>query len=211
MVVAILITVMISIVVGINLIPLVNQKAIDITTGGEIPEGSAMLKLLDILPYIFIVVVILGAIAWIRGESNSISIPLFRRGTSKSDVNRFTEMADRLDVSTKQLEGIVGVKIEQVTGTTVDPMQYFRDRKIVTVSSEFQWFVVEKHPKYPMYKVVGLHPSNRNLNCAYLFGIDSHTKDPYLLRVPNTYLHRSVEDCARWCVGISGFDTLVEV
>jgi len=67
MVIAVLIGVMISIVVGVSLIPMITSSLEEIVPEGEEPS-SALSALVKILPIIFVTVVLLGAVAWIGGR-----------------------------------------------------------------------------------------------------------------------------------------------
>ena len=67
MVIAVLIGVMISIVVGVSLIPMLTESLNEATKDSEdVPEAVSALT--SILPIVFAVVVILGAVAWIGGS-----------------------------------------------------------------------------------------------------------------------------------------------
>ena len=63
MLVAVLIGIMISIVVGVSLIPTI------LTTIDALPTDmdDGLGALVDVLPYVFVAVILLGAVAWIGG------------------------------------------------------------------------------------------------------------------------------------------------
>lgn len=64
MLVGVLISIMISIVVGVNLIPSIVTS---INTAKATPNApSGMSGLLDVLVYVYIAVILLGAVAWIN-------------------------------------------------------------------------------------------------------------------------------------------------
>jgi len=62
MLVAVLIGIMISIVVGVSLVPVILETTAEITS----PTGLA--ALVGVLPYVFVAVILLGAVAWIGGQ-----------------------------------------------------------------------------------------------------------------------------------------------
>ena len=62
--VAILIGIMISIVVGITLIPTILDTIDSVPTTA--PNGLE--ALIDVLPYVFVAVILMGAVAWISGS-----------------------------------------------------------------------------------------------------------------------------------------------
>lgn len=85
MLVAVLIGIMISIVVGVTLVPTVIASTMaargdwwdtttgsvspaDTTTGWESGAPTGLFSLIDVLPYIFVAVILLGAVAWIGGQ-----------------------------------------------------------------------------------------------------------------------------------------------
>ena len=63
MVVAVLIGIMISIVVGVSLIPAILTTINALPT--DAPDG--LVALVNVLPYVFVAVILLGAVAWIGG------------------------------------------------------------------------------------------------------------------------------------------------
>lgn len=64
MLVAVLIGIMISIVVGISLIPTITETIDSLPTDTD----AGLLALVDVLPYVFVAVILLGAVAWIGGQ-----------------------------------------------------------------------------------------------------------------------------------------------
>lgn len=72
MLVAVLIGIMISIVVGVSLVPTIVDVASNITyttTGGSTTYApTGVQSLADVLPYVFVAVILLGAVAWIGGQ-----------------------------------------------------------------------------------------------------------------------------------------------
>ncbi len=67
MIVAVLITIMIAMVVGVNLVPSI-IAAIQEAKGTEgMPTGLS--GLLDVLSYVFVAVILLTAVSWIGGQA----------------------------------------------------------------------------------------------------------------------------------------------
>ena len=64
MLVAVLIGIMISIVVGISLIPTIMSTINALSS--FTPAG--LRALINVLPYVFVAVILLGAVAWIGGQ-----------------------------------------------------------------------------------------------------------------------------------------------
>lgn len=66
MLVGVLISIMISIVVGVSLVPTIVSA---INTAKATPNAPTGLSgLLDVLAYVFVAVILLGAVAWIGGQ-----------------------------------------------------------------------------------------------------------------------------------------------
>jgi uncharacterized BrkB/YihY/UPF0761 family membrane protein len=67
MLVGVLISIMISIVVGVNLVPSIVDSINTAKNTENAPTG--MSGLLDVLVYVYIAVILLGAVAWIGGQA----------------------------------------------------------------------------------------------------------------------------------------------
>jgi uncharacterized membrane protein len=63
--VAILIGIMISIVVGVSLIPTVLSSIAALPTTAD----TGLLALVDVLPYVFVAVILMGAVTWLSTDS----------------------------------------------------------------------------------------------------------------------------------------------
>ena len=74
MLVAVLIGIMISIVVGVSLIPTIQATLAaakePYLSGSSWISGApvGLFSLIDVLPYVFVAVILLGAVAWIGGQ-----------------------------------------------------------------------------------------------------------------------------------------------
>ena len=72
MLVAVLIGIMISIVVGVSLVPVIVSTAYNMTyttvSGGTAYAPTGLQALVGVLPYVFVAVILLGAVAWIGGQ-----------------------------------------------------------------------------------------------------------------------------------------------
>lgn len=210
--IASLIGIMMAFVVGINLIPVFvgSEEVVE-----EVANGSS---LIDILPLIIVVLILIGAVAWVGGIVGGgeglpfgrwISSWTTRRPNPKSLGQYFSYRSWPLREDKNNLDRLVGVKIEPIEGTEEEPLQL--RGTTLALSKEFCWYLDEKHSKHTMYKMVGLHGRHRNFNCIYILGIDSHTRQPYLLRLPPGYLQRPLEDCLRWCLQAGMGDIIKEV
>lgn len=71
MLVAVLIGIMISIVVGVSLVPVILETTAvgtSTTPGPLYSAPSGLQALVSVLPYVFVAVILLGAVAWIGGQ-----------------------------------------------------------------------------------------------------------------------------------------------
>ncbi len=70
MLVGVLISIMISIVVGVNLVPTIITSINTARAQAEAVEGfSGLGGLMEVLAYVYIAVILLGAVAWIGGQT----------------------------------------------------------------------------------------------------------------------------------------------
>ena len=67
MLVGVLVSIMISIVVGVSLVPSIIESINTAKNTPNIPTGLS--GLLDVLSYVFVAVILLGAVAWIGGPA----------------------------------------------------------------------------------------------------------------------------------------------
>ncbi len=65
MLVGVLISIMLSVVVGLSLVPTVVTSANDAKNTAEIPTGLS--GMIDVISYVFVAIILLGAVAWIGG------------------------------------------------------------------------------------------------------------------------------------------------
>jgi len=84
---------------------------------------------------------------------------------------------------------------ERVFSKSKDPrtLQLIRDAYIIKA----------KHPEHFMYQVIEFRKFREERYrepIVNLIGIDSHTEQPYTLRCPPSFAHRSIEDCVAWCL-----------
>ena len=66
MLVGVLISIMISIVVGVNLVPTIVSSVCIAKNTANAPTGLG--ALLEVLDYVFVAVILMGAVSWIGGQ-----------------------------------------------------------------------------------------------------------------------------------------------
>ncbi|KKM07233.1 hypothetical protein LCGC14_1735980 [marine sediment metagenome] len=96
---------------------------------------------------------------------------------------------------------------------TSSPAEIYQDEKGygLSLSTSFEWFILEKSDKFPLWKMVGVHESSATNDCVYLIGYDSYTKIPYILRCPPDYIKKSLRKCIAWNLGIRNNVKIKEV
>jgi len=105
-------------------------------------------------------------------------------------------------------------KIGLITGG--NGREYYLDEIAIegnklTTPGGSQFFVMEKHPNFNMYKVIGVHHTDAEQDSVYLIGKDAHTGTPYILRSPPRYIRKPLMECLRWNIGMTNRDKLTEV
>jgi len=250
MAVSMLIGVMVAVVIAVAIVPTllsaVNEEVapveeVPISTGlppqgtdtGVVsefksePASGVEGVLVSVLLYVFVIVMILSAVAWLglsrdRGGGGGISTTLIRlRGrfgvfpNSSGLVHYFR--ARELEETVEAVARVVGTSllymsnVKTASDVGYEPAEFKRGAGELWFDSNFNWYVVEKSADCAMYKVVGLHQNQRGLNCVYLIGRDLHTGTPYVIRCPYEYLKSSMRECVGWSLDMKKGDTLVEV
>lgn len=225
--VAALIGIMVAIVVGVCLIPTINDATdalkdsdgavVDDVTGETAGLGSGTEALLDVLPYIFVAVIILGAIAWIGG-SDSFKMPSFswlRRnggkalGNDEKLIARIAKASENWGEYINNLDEYLGIKTRNAHwGWPVNGLLLNEDNKLtvcprnaLVIGRGHDWYLVDKDPERAAFKVVGLHKKDASKNLVYLLGRNGEA--PYLKEVPTDEAYREYlcteadyEECA---------------
>lgn len=215
-----IIFIMVAIVIGVNLIPAIfgvinstvdepvlNDRYIE----GEDKDSALADKLAGILPIVFIVIVVLGIVAWEGGwyrpvHSSNEQEPVI----TTNEVAAITSKARALNMTSNEVLNSMRFKLE---GFPFDkfgqPLRLSREG-VLTLRTNLAWIIAEKHPNHNMYQFVGV-ARNRTSVAVYVVGRDSHTNTPYSMRLPPGYATRSIEECIRWCMEVEKTDKVTEV
>jgi len=212
MMVATLIGIVMAVVVGVSLIPTITstvdqaQQAATTTdpvTGAVTSTMPASaVGLLDILPIVFVAVILLGAIAWMGGLGSKDG-----GGERREEVAKIFKNAKgfvlRIEKSSKQWESYLNNLDELLGIKTVKndcDDRHMLGLMLERVSGEnllriddksYDWYIADKASDQDMFKVVGLHKKDTSKNLVYLLG--KNEKGPYLVKLPNEYLESKVE------------------
>lgn len=212
MIIAALIGIMIAIIVGVNLLPTITGSIKQVTeqaAAEEAPITGAMATLLDVLPIVFVAMLLLGAVSWLgsRGTGSSgndeeegvesVAIRLVRN--PKSLIIRITKASKNWSQYINNLDELLGIKTivasedNMVAGFLLD-----KDGKLFINEENYDWYLTDKNPTQDMFKVVGLHKEDSNKNLVYLLGRNGGIDTPYLIELPQNYLELSWTDCASY-------------
>lgn len=189
MAIAVLIGIMISIVVGVSLFPVITESVNSVKTTAEEsgqPLSSGMSAMLDILPIIFGVVVVLGAVAWIGGNGEGLPIPLphFKRKEGKDLYIYAKKQSEALDEYRNNLDDLIGITTVDYEGETgVYGLRLTPKTKELKIDPRYHWFLVDKAKDAPLFKIVGFNKKNWKDNLVYILG--KGEKGPFLLSIPN--------------------------
>ena len=190
---------MVTIVVGINLIPAVVGTIEEVQAVEEVPSGVVS-GLLDVLPFVFVAAVLLGSVAWIGGSSigdggtKEVKIKIQRN--SRRLVSRLNKASSSLGEYINNLDVILGIKTVLVeTNSRACGLYLSKEKKELDIEPDttkggvWDWYLVDRNPDATMFKVVGLHKEDASNNVVYVLGTTNKT--PYLIKVPNENINRT--------------------
>ena len=200
--VAVLVGIMISIVVGVTLIPTI----FEVTEGlAEAEGGGALSALVGALPFVVVAVILLGAVSWLGGSWGGSDEEKEERKEKVIEVVRNAKSLiisiERASKSWNQyinnLDTLLGIK------TVVDPNPSncyglkLTDKNELVISQAFDWFIADKHPDRELFKVVGLHKEDASMNVVCLLGRNGESEQPYLIPIPVKYIKKSWGRCVK--------------
>lgn len=211
MLVGVLISVMIAIVVGVNLIPTIIGVTTNLTE--EAGEGTAVSTLMGILPYIFVAVILIGVVAWLGGSPFGDSDEKKERrekvkqffGNAREVILRIEESSESWEQYINNLDELLGIKTvvaknnQDVPGLVELNGLYLNTERELWIDKSYDWYIADKHPERDVFKLVGLHKKDASQNRVYILGADHEGGTPYLKEVPaETYLEASCEYCLKY-------------
>jgi len=204
MLVATLIGVMIAIVVGINLVPVITETISNVTAEGNVSTGLS--GLMSILPMVFVAVIILGAVAFIGGAiGGSTEERKERREKVRAFFKNPREVILRIEKESKKwspytnnLDALLGIKtINDIKAGSEYGLSLNGDKELY-IHPAYDWYIADKHPDKDIFKVVGLHKEDANLNKVYLLGVSQVSNAPFLAKIPLSRLYVSCKGCLDW-------------
>lgn len=216
--IGVLIAVMITIVVGVSLIPLVTEVTTNVTSSEETP--AAVSGVIGVLPYVFVAVIVLGAVAWIgglgtgdggsdrRNRVKEFTIKMVRN--PKSLVVSIKKASSNWTKYTNNLDELLGIKTVVASEyNNVEGLLLNKDKQLFINEDNYDWYITDKNPNQDMFKVVGLHKEDSTQNKVYLLGKNITTNTPYLIEAPIVYLEADCLECAAYIAKIPSKKDLI--
>ena len=177
---------MVSIVVAVTLIPTITQSIESIPKDETTP--TAVTGLLSVLPYIMVAVILIGAVAWIGGNSgqSSPSEVTISLKNSKDYILSLLEQSKRLEIYLNNLDLVLGVStVKSTTYSNEEGLYLDNNNNLMVDTKNYQWIVLDKHPNQNIFKVVGLHDNDSTKNKAFILG---NLDKPFLIPLSNSYI-----------------------
>lgn len=196
----------IGVIVGINLImpatkavtsPVTTTLANGQTTTTPATATGAVAGILNIIPIIFVAVIILGAVSWIAGEGH---LPSFGHGEPNpvEDLKKkLIRISKNLNAYMNNLDIILGITTSSDTeagrpyglslvANDEDTTGLFPCK--LYVDENYHWFITDKNPDQPMFKIVGINKNNIDDCKVYVLGKNEATNKPYIFEIPKSHL-----------------------
>lgn len=185
MLVAVLISVMIAVVVGISLLgsfidttesvlTAITTTTLEDSSITEIPVVTGP-TLLDTVPIVFVVVIILAAVAWLGSLSTEGGGRSTTTVTIKTNSKRYIlevkKASDKLEDYRNNLDKLLGIQTITDPGlSNFGSGLYLWDGKLSIEDKNWDWYLVDKHPNKTIFGIIGLHKQDRSFNRYYLLG-----------------------------------------
>jgi len=109
-------------------------------------------------------------------------LSLYKRYFNKSQ--SFKEYWNNLD----ELLGITTVVEKDTTmGNAREYGLRLWENGKLSICDNYDWFIMDKHPEFNIFKVVGIHKKDGKLNCVYLLG--NKDNNPFLFKLDNKHIN----------------------
>lgn len=189
-----LIGIMITIVVGVYLIPIITDSVKTAQDTAQASGQAGVSGLSSVLSYVLVAVILVGAVAWPGGhggEGGRREVTARMETNSKSLIARLGRASDRLGEYINNLDTILSIKtVNDLNGRGYGLSLTDGKLNICGGDSIWDWYLVDKHPELPMFKIVGLHKTDASKNLVYVLG---KGEEPYLIKVPNEHIEGKAE------------------
>lgn len=105
-----------------------------------------------------------------------------------------SELVSNLEFKSQKLENYLNNLDETLgleTTTGLNPGLDLLNGKLYINDQDWDWYIVDKHPKEDFFKVVGLHKTDSIQNLVYVLGRNKGWTVPFLYKVDSKYLEGS--------------------
>jgi hypothetical protein len=190
MTVAILISIMISIIVGVALVPTIVSTVNTVkTTPAASPEVVA---LINILPYVIVAVILLGAVAWIgyNGYEDSVKVEKPKRKREISLKIILEKASQDLGQYINNLDNLLGIKTIIIDSNNKQEGLVLTHEGELYISNLYDWYIVDRLDTEDMFKVVGVHKKDDGKRLVYILGKREPVTGP--AGIPTPYLYKVV-------------------
>ena len=210
---SILVGIIMTIVIGVLFIPPIMDSLENLE-----PEASFSIeeeenltpiegKLIRTLPYVLAAMSMLGAIAFLgygpRPQQEGSAV-------SEAQIRWIGEKGNKSGLTLKWIVTSLNYKVRSgLLARIGEPLKVSSEGEL-KLSPKFAWIVIEKHNTYPVYLIIGITKSKREI-VTYILGRDSHTSIPYYMRTPPEYTYRPIEEGLRWCMSADRYDSITQV
>ena len=195
-----LIGVMITIVVGVNLIGPINSTVNSITsaTTTTVVKGtttttptysSAVQGIAGVLPIVMVAAIILGAVTFIgfhttgedKEEKTEKSITVTIKTNSIKVISLVMKASNELEPYINNLDELLGIKtfVQGFDGLSLIGNNLYIP-KSTEQGGEFDWYITAKQKDADVFKVVGLNKTDSSKNVVYALG---NNGTPFLIKV----------------------------
>lgn len=197
----VLIGTMVAIVVGVNLIPTITQTISSLPAEATTGLGA----LLGAMPYVFVAVILVGAVAWMENSgslgSGKRTVEIELTGNSKKLILSIKRASKNLEPYLNNLDELLGITTIEDTkpGNNFNyGLSLTKENKLyISPPTErggaYDWYLTDKRKDQNVFKVVGLHSSDENQNKVYLLGKEQATDKTYLEEVSRANVEIPIE------------------
>ena len=189
-----IIGIVISLVVGGVAFFVVRSITSTMTAGLTEETSGVMGALINILPVVVVIGIILSIFRVIGGtgpgledDEKQIEVGIKIEKNGRKLILMLTQASNTIGEFINNLDMVLGVKTinDNKRTSSIHPL-VLHDKDLYINNYAYDWYLVDKHPDEPMFKVIGLHKQDAGKNVVYIVG--NNGTNPYLFQVPNKYI-----------------------
>jgi hypothetical protein len=184
--------------IGVNLMPELQE----VTETAEASGSSGVAGLNGVIMIVFAAVIILGVVKAMAGddsEEKSVTIKLIKN--AKSLIITIERASKNLEQYLNNLDDLLGIQTVIDNDYGVEYGLSLNENKLFICGGDdiWDWYITDKHPEMDTFKVVGLHKKDKEKNLLYVLGRNSEQDNPYLIKLPDSYIEQSdIKECLQY-------------